>query len=79
MALVPCQECGKEMSAEALTCPGCGKPNKAATDGAQNNRQAVGCALVLLGIVIALLFWPILGGILALTGIIIAALNTRFA
>jgi len=28
MALIKCEECGREMSDEALACPSCGKPQK---------------------------------------------------
>jgi len=28
MAIVKCEECGREISNEALTCPNCGKPQK---------------------------------------------------
>jgi uncharacterized OB-fold protein len=29
MALMPCPDCGGEMSTEAHVCPKCGRPNKA--------------------------------------------------
>jgi len=28
MALVKCQDCGKEISSEAVSCPDCGRPSK---------------------------------------------------
>lgn len=28
MALIPCKECGKEVSSKARTCPHCGRPLK---------------------------------------------------
>jgi hypothetical protein len=29
MGLVPCPDCGSEMSTAAFVCPKCGRPNKA--------------------------------------------------
>ena len=79
MALIACEECGKEISAEALTCPHCGKPSKKARNKAMDSKQGIGCILVMSGIVIALLFHPLLGGILFVAGLFVALFNTRYS
>lgn len=37
MALVPCRECGQQISSQAPTCPKCGHPNSTPGDAASNS------------------------------------------
>ncbi len=76
MALQACSECGKEMAQAADTCPHCGNPNAAMQKKKRNSGQSMGCLLFLLAIPLAL-FAPVLGGLLALVGLIVVAANTR--
>jgi hypothetical protein len=41
MALMPCRECGKQVSTEAVTCPNCGVPNPTGTIAGSGARTAV--------------------------------------
>ncbi len=62
MALVKCTECGREISDQALSCPGCGAPLSAATSrevapatpperaAAQGTGSTLGIAAVVLGL-----------------------------
>ncbi len=49
MALIKCKECGKEISSEAPTCPGCGTPIK-------TPRKGLGCGgifiIIFIGIIV---------------------------
>lgn len=77
MALVNCSECGKDMSSEAKSCPNCGKVNKKVINEEQDSKQKVGCAVFVLGLGL-LPFFPIVGVVILLSGILVALLNTRF-
>ena len=84
MALIKCPECGSQMSSEAKACPACGKPSKTAGKREQNSKQAQGCGLMVLGLLmgfIGVVFPPIgiLGLVFILVGAVVAALNTRIA
>lgn len=75
MALVKCTECNKEISPEALACPGCGSPTKAGKGKAKSERnkkrsnlQGAGCLLIVLSIILGLTlvglpFAVLLGGV----------------
>lgn len=78
MALARCPDCGREISTEALACPGCGKPNRSALHKAQDGRQRIGCAIVVLGLILAASF-PTAGLVLLIAGLVVIALNTRFS
>ncbi|MBA3560055.1 MAG: hypothetical protein H0W30_15820 [Gemmatimonadaceae bacterium] len=63
MALKPCRECGREVSAQANTCPHCGVSapanNALAAAGALQSLQSCGCLMTLLitiPIVLVILF-----------------------
>lgn len=43
MALVPCRECGREISTEALACPQCGAPKAASHPAAQGETRCRQC------------------------------------
>lgn len=77
MALITCAECGREMSSEATACPACGKPNKTAQNKATDSKQQVGCAMLVLSIIVGVVFGPIAGGVVFLVGLVIVMLNTR--
>lgn len=77
MALITCQECGREMSSDAAACPACGKPNKPAVDKSKDGRQSIGCALMIAGALTAAFIQPVIGLILLVVGLVFAALNTR--
>lgn len=79
MALIACEECGKEISADALICPSCGKPNIRARNKAKNTNQKIGCGLVLIGLVLAFIIHPLLGAAVFIVGLIVALLNTRYS
>lgn len=46
MALVKCQECGKEISSEAVSCPGCGSSNKKPAGPKKATKQDVVIAVL---------------------------------
>ena len=56
MALVKCADCGREMSTDALACPQCGKPNKQAQRRAESSMQAVGCAFILVTVLVVFVY-----------------------
>ena len=75
--LIPCADCGKQISIHARACPGCGSPTKtAAAEDAKSRRnkrgniQGLGCLLMLLS-VFAIALSPFLGGPLFFVGIVI--------
>ena len=78
MALIACQECGKEISVEAASCPACGKPNRQAQRAAENSKQKVGCAVMLLSLVVGAVS-PAAGIAVFLVGLLVMLLNTRFS
>jgi uncharacterized OB-fold protein len=41
MALINCEECGKEISDRATACPSCGAPTKLATIGESNQKDTL--------------------------------------
>ena len=79
MALVKCEDCGREMSSDAVACPQCGKPNKQAQHKAENSKQAVGCAFMLGGLVLFVFLPPIVASAVFIVGLIVMLLNTRFS
>jgi hypothetical protein len=58
VALKPCGECGKEISAQAASCPNCGAPqsqnNKSSTGPV--NPFGIGCGIVVVLIILVALF-----------------------
>jgi hypothetical protein len=54
MSLVPCRECGKEVSAEAVTCPHCGISRPGQTPAA---RRGTAIAVLLLLVVLGGIAW----------------------
>ena len=78
MALTKCADCGHDMSVEALACPQCGKPNKKARNKAENSKQAVGCAFILLSLVLAIFLPAWVAGVVFVVGLVVVLLNTRF-
>lgn len=79
MPLIRCPDCGRDLSADAPACPGCGKPNEPAVHRAQNARQRGGCALIIAALLAGALIHPFLGLALFAAGLILIALNTRFS
>ena len=78
MALIRCAECGREISSDAVACPGCGKPNRAGVNRAKDSSQHIGCAIMIAALFAGALLNPLLGIVLFLVGFVLAALNTRF-
>lgn len=79
MALVACQECGKEISAEALSCPHCGQPNTAQLHRGQDRKQKIGCAFMVAALLLALVVPPAIAGVIFIVGLVLMLLNTRFS
>jgi hypothetical protein len=79
MTIIKCPECAGDISSDAAACPQCGKPNKKVADKSKDGRQAAGCALMVAGVGIALIFHPGFGLVILLVGLVYAALNTRFS
>lgn len=68
MALIKCKECGKEISSEAPTCPGCGNPQKAVP---QKSSSVFGIVLkVLISLFVILVIAPLVicGGVFQQVG-----------
>lgn len=78
MALIYCPECDREMSSEAMACPGCGRPNPIAKNKVMDGHQRTGCLLILLSIIVAL-FSPLVGGVMFLVGLVLFLVYTRVA
>jgi len=74
VAIIKCTECGKEISSEALDCPGCGKPQtetqKSARRKKRGNTQGAGCLIILIGGGLCLLS-PAIGAIAFIVGFVI--------
>ena len=75
--LMPCPDCGKEISIKARACPGCGSPTSVAVEedkskrrNKRGNTQGLGCLLMLLSL-FAVFLSPLLGGPLFLIGAVI--------
>ena len=47
MALIKCEDCGRDFSDAATACPGCGRPNKP-PEPAKKSSGANGCAIIML-------------------------------
>jgi len=78
MALVQCAECGREMSADAAACPHCGKPGIVALRKKQDSTQAIGCAIMIVGTVVARgLLGSAAGAAAFLVGLALVVANTR--
>jgi uncharacterized membrane protein YvbJ len=57
MAIITCPECGKEISDQASSCPGCGHPSQAQQKTAESQEKSgSGCGSLIVGIVCFLLF-----------------------
>ncbi len=61
MPLIPCPECGKEISDKAPACPQCGAPtiagkkaDKKASVAKRANTQGMGCLMIILSIALGL-------------------------
>ena len=78
MALITCPECGKGIAGDALACPGCGKPNQQARRTAENSKQKVGCAVMILSLLVGAVS-PAAGIAVFLVGLLVMLLNTRFS
>lgn len=62
MALIKCDECGKQISDKAKVCPSCGLEIKTLTDSLEStgkNMQNIGCALTLFITIPILLFFMV--------------------
>lgn len=59
MALIKCEECGKEISENAKTCPNCGAKHE--TEEQKQTKIIIG---VVVGIISLLLFFSGFGGII---------------
>lgn len=55
MALVTCEACGKEISAAAASCPGCGHPRQV-VDAREPGAINMGDPVHFVGIILVLLF-----------------------
>lgn len=76
MALERCAECGREMSSEAAACPGCGRPNPKARNRAMDEKQRIGCGLMALAIIAAVIS-PSVGGVIFVVGLVLFLVYTR--
>ena len=61
MTLITCNDCGREISNKAASCPNCGAPTKWGKKQAKKERrkrrgnvQGAGCLLIILAIVLGL-------------------------
>lgn len=61
MALITCDECRKEISEEAATCPHCGAPTKYGKKQSKKERrnkrgniQGAGCLLIILAFILGI-------------------------
>jgi uncharacterized membrane protein YvbJ len=61
MSLISCNECGKEISDKASSCPNCGAPTKWGKKEAKKERrnrrgnvQGAGCLVIILAIILGL-------------------------
>ncbi len=79
MALIKCPECQREISADALACPGCGKPNKAGVNRSKDSSQHAGCFIMVAALFVGGFVSGPIGGVVFLVGLILVALNTRFS
>lgn len=52
MALIKCNECGKEISDTAVSCPNCGAKNKNNNEGATTGLKVICFLIPLIGIII---------------------------
>jgi hypothetical protein len=78
MALVQCAECGHDISSEAAACPQCGKPGLVALKKKQDSKQAIGCAIMIIGTVAArALLGSVAGAATFLVGLALVVANTR--
>jgi len=73
--LIECPECGKKnISDQAIACPKCGYPLKAATIEATGkrykSRQAMGAIAVLIGFILIIIGYIVAGVILLILGLI---------
>ena len=79
MALIDCEECGKEISKKAELCPNCGAPTKWGKKQAKKskiskrgNTQGCGCLLILVAIALG---FTVVGlpfaGVIGIIGLII--------
>lgn len=71
--LVPCADCGRALSREAFTCPGCGRPMRRPPQGAFLTAMN-GLTLLVLLVIVSI---PLLGGALALAQWAFEALNAH--
>lgn len=67
------------MSAEADSCPGCGKPNASARNKAKDKNQKIGCAFMAAALLLALIVPPAVAAIIFIVGLVLMLLNTRFS
>jgi uncharacterized paraquat-inducible protein A len=77
MALIACAACRAQISADALACPRCGKPNTPAVNKHTDARQRTGCALMIASVLIGFFFNTLIGVLVFLVGLVYAAANTR--
>lgn len=63
MALMPCRECGREVSTTAATCPGCGTPTPTADPKKEAESVAkIGFGCILVGFVALIVVVMIISG-----------------
>lgn len=74
MGLTKCQDCAREISPSARSCPHCGRPNEEVEKAERNNRrgntQGAGCLVILLSLGLALVS-PSLAGVAFLFGFVV--------
>jgi len=75
--LIACVDCGKQISASARSCPGCGRPTFVALEedkktkrNKRGNTQGMGCLLIVLSL-FAISLSPFISGALFLVGLVI--------
>jgi DNA-directed RNA polymerase subunit RPC12/RpoP len=74
MALIQCSECNKEISDQAISCPGCGSPIALRRPAARVGKQweAIGTIMVIGGMLTAIIAdtpGSVIGGIVAFIGL----------
>jgi len=79
MPLVECLECGAQISSDALACPSCGKPCTKAQNKEKDSKQGIGCVIMIVALLSALVLPLIVSGIIFVIGLILLVLNTRFS
>jgi hypothetical protein len=74
MALIQCSECNKEISDQAISCPGCGSPIALRRPAVRAGKrwEAIGAIMVIGGMLTAIIAdtpSSVIGGIIAFIGL----------